>query len=195
MRTITSEDYRRAFAQEWLVQVGADRDDILASSSRAESWSDFMLPEGRFLNQVMDRLNKLGPTLTYAREMYAIDVVYAGGHLPELHHSYPARLHVLIEHENGPNVEEEMWKLVHWRAPLKVLIFYDWDECEKTTEKRRDWLEAKLGNLAQISRAVDGFWPENKETEYLFIFGNRGTDQGDIVWRWASSKSLEPMPL
>ena len=49
---------------------------------------------------------------------------------------YPSKLHVLIEHEHGESIEEEMWKLLFLRAPLKVLIFYDWDEAKKTKEEK-----------------------------------------------------------
>jgi len=32
----------------------------------------------------------------------------------------PLYVLALIEHEGGPNPEEEFWKLLHWYAPLKV---------------------------------------------------------------------------
>jgi len=43
-----------------------------------------------------------------------------------------------IEHENGCDVETEMWKLAHWRSPLKVLVFYDFDMQDR--EKARRYL-------------------------------------------------------
>jgi hypothetical protein len=40
-------------------------------------------------------------------------------------YAQPSYVHILIEHENGRNPEEEWYKLIHWYAPLKVLICYD----------------------------------------------------------------------
>ena len=40
-----------------------------------------------------------------------------------------------------------MWKLLMWRSPLKVLIFYDYLEEEKAKHPNLDaWLEKKAGD-------------------------------------------------
>lgn len=39
-------------------------------------------------------------------------------------HYYPKRFYVLVEHENNQHWNTELWKLLHLRAPLKVLIGY-----------------------------------------------------------------------
>ena len=38
---------------------------------------------------------------------------------------YPFLWDILIEHENDKCPENEMWKLMLLRSPLKVIIFYD----------------------------------------------------------------------
>lgn len=96
---------------------------------------------------------------------------------------------VAIEHENGDDIETEMWKLAHWRAPLSVCVFYDFNEaklddkvyngdCSLPEVKRKDWLSRKLELLSGIVRRVD---PETAE-RHLLIVGNRMRD-GSLRWR------------
>ena len=43
---------------------------------------------------------------------------------------WASKTRLTIEHENGFDVETEMWKLAHWRSDLSVLVFYDFAEIE-----------------------------------------------------------------
>ena len=109
---------------------------------------------------------------------------------------YPSQLLVLIEHENFSNVEEEMWKLIFWRCPLKVLIFYDWNEYEKeSTPKRRNWLPEKLKTLRSMLDDVDAASVEPDSAEYLFLVGNWEKPDGHVHWRWTTPRrhGLEPL--
>ena len=158
-------------------------------------WTEFMLGNGvtyqnSFLYRVSERLS-----LQMRREWYRLDCVYyqeetnlygdlvrpgqtPGGGV------YPACLPVLIEHENGEHVEEEMYKLLIFRSPLKVLIFYDYDEDRKTTDGRRTWLQKKLSDLLKMRQRVDSHWPEADNTEYLFLVGSR-VQEGQLPrWRY-----------
>ena len=90
---------------------------------------------------------------------------------------------VLIEHENDEYIEEEMWKLLMWRSPLKVLVCYDWAENEKTTCKRIQWLKNKLDELADMARQVNETWNEAEETEYLIVIGTLNSDD-NVCWKF-----------
>ena len=101
---------------------------------------------------------------------------------------YPSLLSVIIEHEhNLEKVEEEMWKLIFWRSPLKVLISYDWNDDEKTTANRKNKLLQKLEKLSKMLVSANKAYPESKNTEYLFIIGNRDNVDSDIKWRWTDT--------
>jgi hypothetical protein len=96
---------------------------------------------------------------------------------------------IAIEHENGDDVETEMWKLAHWRAPLSVCVFYDFNE-GKLDDKvydgdrtlpgvlRKNWLTRKLELLSGIIQRVDAEGAER----HLLIIGNRMRD-GALRWR------------
>ena len=91
---------------------------------------------------------------------------------------------VLIEHENDyTRLEEEMWKLLMFRSPLKVIVSYDWDENEKTNPSRINGLKDKLDKLADMARQVDKNWKEAEDTEYLIVIGNRNADD-NIIWKF-----------
>jgi len=52
---------------------------------------------------------------------------------------YASFLSVLIEHENNlDSIDLEMWKLIFWRAPLKVIITYDRPEKRRDKDKNTD---------------------------------------------------------
>ncbi|HED38889.1 MAG TPA: hypothetical protein ENJ13_00495 [Chromatiales bacterium] len=146
-----------------------------------------------FLASIMTRLTENKTELEYKREYYTLDALYVGGeNLYRQNRTYPSELNVLIEHEQGDNVEEEMWKLIFWRSPLKVIIFYDWNEYEKTTNARREWLDRKLIKLVDMLNKANAYFPENQETNYLFIIGNRVEKDQLPNWRWASNKQIQP---
>lgn len=98
---------------------------------------------------------------------------------------------IAIEHENGDDVETEMWKLAHWRAPLSVCVFYDFNEAKLDDRVyngdrtlpgvlRKDWLTQKLELLSGIVRRVDS----ESAHRHLLIIGNK---MQDGVLRWRSS--------
>ncbi len=187
----TADEFIGAFSAQWNVEV-EDADSICSIYPAKRLWTEFM--QDSFLNRVSDWLN-----LQMAREWYTLDCVYYeegadvygdGG--------YPACLQVLIEHENEEDVEKEMYKLLMFRSPLKVLIFYDYDEDRKTTDRRRIWLHEKLETLLDMGQQVDGHWPEADNTEYLFLVGNREDENQLPRWRYLivnGGNFGEPLPL
>lgn len=107
-----------------------------------------------------------------------------------------------VEHENGYDVETEMWKLAHWQSPLSVLVFYDFDERHKndvlvkgadpTTPDvtQADWLNAKLKLLSGIVDAIDAYGAQR----HLLVIGNKNM-AGKVIWRqsrWTGKEFSAP---
>ncbi len=196
MKRTNAEDFREAFLAEWQDRLSAEKEKLLAAYPSDSAWTKYMLDkEVGFLQGVRGRLPE-GVNLSYAREWYTLDAVFYGGtDLAPALGRYPSELHVLIEHENGKDVETEMWKLIFWRSPLKVIIFYDYHDDQKTTEKERRWLEDKLAVLWCMLDSANSFLKENDETEYLFLIGTRKEAGGMPYWRWTIDSKRTPSRL
>ena len=54
---------------------------------------------------------------------------------------------------------------MHWRAPLKVIIGYDWSEEEKTSAAKKVWAQNKILKLLQMLQSVNASFPENPNTD------------------------------
>ena len=126
-KRVRADLFLEAFREEWQV-TGQDNNKAFDSD---RTWSDFMLnSDDSFLGRVSSRLS-----LEICKEWYRWDCVYymdikKSNLLP--YGYYPAGVDVAIEHENGEFVEEEMYKMLMLiRSPLRVLIFYDYPECQK----------------------------------------------------------------
>ena len=169
-----------AFIEQWK-EDSANANDILHAYSHDTPWTEYMVKkEDSFLSRLSKNLSH-----EMAREWYTLDVVYYD-EKQNLFRSegYPACLHVIVEHENQGDVEEEMWKLLMFRSPLKVLIFYDYNEYEKEQNPRKArWLDEKLIELFRMGEEVDAIWAEAKDTEYLFLVGNRSQEGKVPIWK------------
>ena len=195
-KRVSAKRFSEMFAELWNEKVGRNREAIREAFSNNTSRTEFMLGrkqtpcERTFLGRLSAKLD-----LTMDRGWYTLDAVYyeETSSLQEnrnRNYVFPACMDVIIEHENGKDVETEMWKLLMFRSPLKVLIFYDYDEADKTTERRKNWLTGKLKQLSDWYTAVDSLWPEAGNTEYLFLIGNRTTAEPTPVWRYAIAKRI-----
>ena len=142
-KLVTAEDFYAAFIECWKEEaLDTDKETlksgIIEKYAKSGEWTKCMLGgkggdgmEASFLYKVKSRLcdrpNAHGKLLRMSREWYTLDAVfYSGNNLfgsLEKGEEYPPLLDVLIEHENGGDVETEMWKLLLFRAPLKVIIF------------------------------------------------------------------------
>lgn len=170
-----AEKFRRAFEQEWAERIedSAKRERMACAFRRDGSWTEFMLgwrgePLNGFLHAVGKRLDRC-----VSKEWYTLDCVFYRRE-PNLigKEGYPAGLDVIVEHENGERVEQEMWKLLMWRSPLKVLIFYDYLEKEKANHPKLDaWLEKKLEALRCMAIEMHKRWPEYQSNQYLLLVG------------------------
>lgn len=195
MNRITAEQFREAFGCVWTELVNEDRDKVFEAYAGNSAWTRFILDDGGLLNKVMNRVaGNLNP-LKYYKELYTIDAAMVGGEdLFRERLKYPSRIYVAVEHENGFNVEEEMWKLIYWRIPLKVLVFYDWTEQDKTCESRRRWVDQKLETLGDMLEKANRGPLGADAAEYLFLIGGKSAD-GTPTWSWASNSQMQPASL
>ena len=98
---------------------------------------------------------------------------------------YPTFIDVMIEHENiAKNVIDEVWKLMFLRSPLKVIVTYASDPITQC-QLDKVW--------CMLDESICCF-PENQETEYLFIIGQL-VDNESFEWRWLSQKEKSPQHL
>jgi hypothetical protein len=181
---MTAECFFKGFVSEWDAANASGEIHDGEPFEDKTAWTSYMLKPGGFLNRVMDRLKTPDCPLYYRNEWYTVDALYVGGeNLFQKDFIYPSSVKVLIEHEHSDNLEEEMWKLIHWRAPLKAIIAYDWSEQEKTTDTRQMWADNKVEKLLSMLRVVNQSFAENPATEYLFLIAQRQEPKGPIVWR------------
>ncbi len=191
-KTISAECFCKAFSKLWQDEA-KKRDTILRAYPDETGWTEYMLgkkgasPTDSFLWRVSERLS-----FTMGKEWYTLDAVYydkASDLYPRGPRGpYPTCLYVIVEHENrNEHVETEMWKLLQWRSPLKVLIFYDYREGKKKAYE-------KLKNLFEMGKKVDVVCSEANDTEYLFLVGSRSQDDEVPVWRYWTVNQDAPWP-
>ena len=186
-----AEEFKQAFLESWRDWTGDDEGReraITAWQGYPAAWTPFMLGETAddssvgFLQAVGEKLNR-----SVWREYYKLDCVFYRKE-PDLvyGHGYPAGLDAIIEHENNEWPEEEWWKLQNWRAPLKVLIFYDYsDEQKLDNVKKANWLVSKLEKLTDMTRKMHDRWPGRKDDDdYLIVVGYQPMGQVLPDWRW-----------
>ena len=141
-KAVSARRFRQMFAKLWNEEVGQNREAIREAYSNDKSWTAYMLAtnqtpcEHTFLGRLSERLGSARLKLIMARGWYTLDAVYYQERSrmqtrSERNYVFPACMDVIIEHENEKDVETEMWKLLMFRSPLKVLIFYDHDEADE----------------------------------------------------------------
>jgi len=92
---------------------------------------------------------------------------------------YPVFYDILVEHENNTTrAFEEMYKLTWYRASLKVLITYNWDEEED--DDYHHVIQTLSENFQKIIHGANIKNPETN-TEYLLIVGQKKADN-NIIW-------------
>lgn len=184
---MTALQFCSAFAKQWNEDAQNRRNAILTAFPDNCLWKEYMeTSQDSFLS-------RLAINLEYAisKQFYYLDVIYYREEeknetlFPGPEKIYPHCLYAIIEHENGECVQEEMYKQLIFRSPLKVLIFYDYNEYEKVNNQNREmWLENKLNALLALGNDVRDAWPESEYTEYLFLVGNKNEENEIPVWRY-----------
>lgn len=179
--------------------------DLLALYDRASAWTQFMLRRvgpgmpTPFLRRVVETWGGLPSLSLRDDEWDGFDLVattpldmatpWAG----ERDVYWRSAMSVLIEHENGDDVHTEMRKLIHRRAALKVLIFYDFRAGARERIYRGDptvepgpageWLDKKHRLLADMVSAAERSPLGPDGAEYLIVVGSW---RGETVdWRYS----------
>ena len=183
---VSAQDFLTAFGGQWADDLEHHEQALLDAIAGAPTWTAYMLKgERAFLKRVADRLHR-----AMVVERDRIDAsYYETQDMPDFYPNwwqpYPARWDVLIEHENGEYPQEELYKLLMRRAPLKVVVFYDWGEFAKECHlKRQRWFPETLEDLFRIGRTVATHWPEAENTEYLLLVGQPEQEGGPYRWRY-----------
>ena len=200
--TVSLQDFRDAFSQQWRDDL-QDRDKELRRTYRGSktTLTAYMLGKKddfchAFFARVARKLDQKP-----LRERQNLDMVYYTEKARNISHTKrirPARMNVIIEHEAKKTGEEEMWKMLMWRASLKVLVFYDWSDDEKEGNRRRhrkEWLENKRNDLFDMHSQIDALWSEDAKTDYLFLVG-RSRKHGELPLWWhadSSNHTLRPL--
>ena len=184
---MTALQFCNAFAKQWKTETERSEGNILEAFKNDRTWTNYMVTNKE---SFLSRLAK-GMNFAITKEYYKLDAVYYNEGdqsnilFPPPNELYPHCLHVIIEHENGERVEQEMYKLLLHRSPLKVLIFYDYPECQKAqNQEYARWLDDKLSQFICIGKAVNDAWPEAENTEYLFLVGNTILENQIPQWRY-----------
>ena len=191
-KKVSAKNFCDAFAQQWCEELKKQNGPraILHAYENDTRWTEYMLGEKEvpcapsFLRSLAERLS-----LAMGREWNYLDAVYYEEqedsyiYRPKVGGPYPDCLHVIVEHENREDVETEMWKLLMFRSPLKVLIFYDYRKDCKTTSTT-DWLKEKFEQLLKMGSRVKQKCLEADNVEYIFIVGNRSADGQTLCWQY-----------
>ena len=178
---VTAKAFRQAFAEQWQNDLADNEPSLLAARPNPTNRTDYMLKGTKRKAALLARVAH-SLSLNMTTERFYLDAIFYKEEpdlLPDKPNNiYPARFEVLIEHENGRHPEEEMYKLLLWRAPLKVLIFYDRGVLQQ------EWLTEKLTKMFEIGKAVDKRWPEAATTKYLFLIGQTVWKREVPHWRY-----------
>ena len=188
---VSAQEFYEAFFDQW----NDDRKDNCEALREAYQdpdrtvWTDYMLGENRDKFKKKTFFHRLARKLRQEpiRERQNLDVVYytepAQNAPQDKDMPRPACFNVIIEHENDKdNVEKEMWKLLMWRAPLKVLVWYD---------RQAPGLDAKLRQLDALRQEVNREWPEADKTTYLFLVGQPQEGNELPLWWYSYCDSSE----
>ena len=189
---IDSAAFLMAFSDEWHSRVVRERHELIGAYADKKEWTDYMLGDDGVLAGVVKRLALFDAGLGMVREWYTFDALFVGSEsLYKDKPEHPSKVYVAIEHEQGEDPEVEMWKLLHWRSPLKVLFIYDWNEDRKSTEMRRAWISTRLAEYGGMIQTVEAHCSE-PQSSYLVLVGGRASDAAVPEWKWWCKKGSQP---
>ncbi len=189
---ITADKFRVAWCATW-----AEKDKEQALSDRFSGdgkwsdWTNIMVGSEEEKGRIEDSkaflctvMRKLSSNMYYWREeLFRADVGFVSKSDAFMNsygeHTMPLFIDVLIEHENRyKEIHQEMWKLIFYRSPLKVLITYAYgEEAQNTVNKMLEFLGK-----------ANAKFRENENTEYLFVIGSVAGKDAKMKWRYASDK-------
>jgi hypothetical protein len=190
--TLSVESFLQAFQEVWRQEQS--KADSFSNRNPWEIvprklWTEYILSkENGLLSKMVPVFSPLDQNIAYTREWYTVDGLFIGGSelFREGSWGYPSSVYAIVEHELDENIEEETWKLAHWRCPLKVLFFYDWADNDKNTDTKSNFLPNKLSKMYSMIAEISKHWAENQDTQYLFIIGTRVDWYSPIVWKYCT---------
>jgi hypothetical protein len=207
METDLKKHFLKAFGQAYQARLLTEP-KLLTRYSGAD-WTRVMLGGGKDPVGILTEAAQIyaagaGEPCTHHQQWYTLDLCVVTPPYVDKTEYWQTKTMLAVEHENGDDVETEMWKLAHWSAALTVCVFYDFNEAklddkiyrgDRTVGEvaRKDWLARKLDLLSDIVRRVDPNAPER----HLLIVGNR-TLSGSIGWRvsqWQSNGFAAPTAI
>ncbi len=168
------------FWHVWLDKVAPELDKRFeASFSNDPEWTKVI-----FSDEILGIIKtKLG--VEARKEDFKTDTVFAGPENliykeKEKEWFYPKERLILFEHENNiDTVVEEVYKLLYRRAPLKVIVTYQYNKPGMDYEGD---LKERIAEYTEIIAGSNDWFPENPETEYLIIVGRRKEPGPGILW-------------
>jgi len=174
---ITAQEFFQKFKELFDRTYEKSRDEVLEKYKDRKAWTKFMLEgDEAFIPKVIDQLGYIRHIeLECRREFFSFDLcVWDKGNFEDNKPRYrqPLYLHTTIEHEEGPNPEEEFWKLLHWYSPLKILISYPSN------------VQKMIKYFNRIRKKVCSFHARSPEEQYLLIFGTPPDKLYDNNIRW-----------
>ena len=185
-KLITAQEFEEVFRSQWKKdkyspKYGEKIKTLICDWNNNGDWTEFMVETGDpFFFRVLQKLKrkdmKFSQGKDSAAERYRLDCGYHRRESFYEGYDYPHCMDVLIEHENDVYVEEEMWRLLMVRSPLKVIVCYD-------------VLKNKLDELAYMAGRVDEKWKEAEGTEYLIVIGSRNCTRDDVIWDFKKLKN------
>ena len=184
---MTPNEFITLFNQLWQQRIASeeDRNTIIEAYQGNATWTKFMLDTVNYTDGFLPAIGDRAGYLV-GWEWYTLDCVYHDEH-PNLieGETYPACLKVIIEHENGEDVEREMYKLLMWRSPLKVLVFYDYPDHEKQNDVNKSaWLSGKFQYLGNMAHLVNDSCSGDYDCEYIFVVGSESEIGNLPNWRY-----------
>lgn len=191
METDLKRKFLNAFGQAYRGRLETEP-TVLTRYSGSE-WTRVMLGRREESGILTDAAQlyaaSVGEPCTHHQQWYTLDLCVVTPAYGDKTEYWQTKTMLAVEHENGDDVETEMWKLAHWNAALTVCVFYDFNDAklddkvyrgDRTVGEvaRKDWLARKLVLLSEIVRRVDS----NAPARHLLIIGNRKLD-ASIRWR------------
>jgi len=212
-RIISSQDFLKVFGLRWEELLSRmEQRAVFGAYEDGSQWTAWMLGDANEKKVPVDLaewmgkkglLGLCGQDLRFEpkqirKEENRIDMMFVngvslfGGNENDPHWGYASHLAVVIEHENKINlIQEEMWKLLFWRAPLKVIVTYDRPGLEPSKRCRE-----QLKRLLDMRNKVDACYSAKDNSEYLILVGRQDRSDGLPSWTWTTDfQTLQPLTV
>lgn len=168
------------FHEVWNEEVSGNRGKVISCFSEDDK-RQFLLGGDGVISKVAEELNNDSPVRMIC-DYHSFDAVFTSRYSYHIEdETYPRDVKVVIKCSRDDDIVNAAWALIHWRSPLKVLIFNDW------IGSGDSWVNAKLSSIYTMIDCEDEFNVESEVTEYLFLVAIRGDSDEFSKWYWSSN--------